>query len=182
MRELFEGMKKRSLSGEAVDIGSVAFTTTLNLMSNTIFSVDLADLESELAREFKEVTWNIMKDGGTPNLSDYFPLLKKIDPCGVRRRMKSHFRRILDLFEGMINQRLKLRESPDWVKNDDVLDTLLDIEEENSFEINRTQIIHLLMVVEYSQLGLHSFYLFVNFLTWYFHLTGSVCSGHGYDS
>ncbi|PON64080.1 Cytochrome P450, E-class, group I [Trema orientale] len=147
VRELFEEMKKRSLSGEAVDIGSAAFTTTLNLLSNTIFSVDLADPESELAREFKEISWNIMKDAGTPNLSDYFPLLKKIDPLGVRRRMTIHFKRIIDLFEGLINQRLKLRDSPDWVPNNDVLDTLLNITEENSDEINRTQMVHLLLVL-----------------------------------
>ncbi|KAM6588071.1 hypothetical protein CsatA_010676 [Cannabis sativa] len=87
-----------------------------------------------------------MMEAGTPNLSDYFPLLKKIDPFGIRRRMKIIFSRILLLMEGMINQRLKLRESSDSVKNDDVLDTLLDIMEQNNNQINRHQITHLLLV------------------------------------
>lgn len=150
MRELYEELKKYSLSGEAVDIGAAAFTTTLNLLSNTIFSVDLADPESELAREFKDVSWNIMKEAGTPNVSDFFPLLKKIDPLGIRRRMAVHFKRLLDLFGGMMDQRLKERDSPDSVKNDDVLDTLLNIIEEKSEEINKNQIVHNLLVITYS--------------------------------
>ncbi|KAM6584203.1 hypothetical protein CsatB_011205 [Cannabis sativa] len=147
VNDLVEEVKKSSLSGAAVDIGSVAFTTSLNLLSNTIFSIDLADMESELARDFKEITWNIMKEGGAPNLSDYFPLLKKIDPLGIRRRMKIHFSRIFQLIEGIINQRLKQRECSDSVKNADVLDTLLDIMEGNNNQINRHQILHLLLAL-----------------------------------
>ncbi|KAF4403965.1 hypothetical protein G4B88_014421 [Cannabis sativa] len=147
VKELFEKVEQSSLSVAAIDIGSAAFTSTLSLLSNTIFSVDLADSESELARDFKDITWDLMKEAGTPNLSDYFPLLKKIDPFGIRRRMKIIFSRILLLMEGMINQRLKLRESSDSVKNDDVLDTLLDIMEQNNNQINRHQITHLLLVL-----------------------------------
>ncbi|KAK7853114.1 geraniol 8-hydroxylase [Quercus suber] len=66
-----------SLNGEAVDIGGAAFKITLNLLSNTIFSVDLADSNSDTAREYKEIVWNIMKEVGRPNLADYFPVLKK---------------------------------------------------------------------------------------------------------
>uniref|UniRef100_A0A803QAW6 Cytochrome P450 n=1 Tax=Cannabis sativa TaxID=3483 RepID=A0A803QAW6_CANSA len=143
VKELVEKVEQSSLSGAAVDIGSAAFTTTLNLLSNTIFSFDLADSESELARDFKDITWNLMKEAGTPNLSDYFPLLKKIDPFGIRRRIKIHFSRILQLVEGIINE----RECSDFVKNDDVLDTLLNIMKGNDNEINRHQIVHLILVL-----------------------------------
>lgn len=146
VKELFEYVKRSGVNGEAVDIGREAFTTTLNLLSNTIFSVDLADPTSELARQFKEVTWNIMKDAGTPNLGDYFPLLKKIDPQGIRRRMTVHFKRLLDMFDGMIDQRLKIRESSGLV-NTDVLDTLLTIIEEKTEDIHKFQVNHLLLVL-----------------------------------
>uniref|UniRef100_A0A7N2LJB0 Uncharacterized protein n=1 Tax=Quercus lobata TaxID=97700 RepID=A0A7N2LJB0_QUELO len=36
-------------SSEAVDIGRAAFKTTLNLLSNTIFSVDLANPNFDIA-------------------------------------------------------------------------------------------------------------------------------------
>ncbi|EXC17810.1 Cytochrome P450 76C4 [Morus notabilis] len=146
VRELFEGVRRSGSAGESVDIGSEAFTTTLNLLSNTIFSVDLADPKSELAREFKEVAWGIMKEAGTPNLGDYFPLLRKIDPQGIRRRMTVHFERILSLLDGMINQRLRVRESS-GVVHGDVLDTLLNIIEEKTEDINRHQVLHFLLVL-----------------------------------
>nr|POE60846.1 geraniol 8-hydroxylase [Quercus suber] len=50
--------------GTPVDIGSLAFATTLNLISNTIFSVDIVDPDFESAQEFKELVWRIMMDAG----------------------------------------------------------------------------------------------------------------------
>ncbi|KAL5541021.1 hypothetical protein UlMin_042594 [Ulmus minor] len=143
--ELFDEMLKRSVAGEAVDIGRAAFTTALNQLSNTIFSVDLADPNSDLAKEFKDITYNIMKEAGTPNLSDYFPLLKMIDPQGVRKRMGINFKRLIDVFDGLIDQRLRIRESRDSSMNNDMLDTLLNIAEGG--ELNRNQINQLLVVL-----------------------------------
>lgn len=80
VQELLVETHKSSVLGEAVDIGRVAFKTTLNLLSNPIFSVDLADPNSDTTREFKKIVWNVMKEAGKPNLADYFPMLKKIDP------------------------------------------------------------------------------------------------------
>ncbi|KAL5541017.1 hypothetical protein UlMin_042590 [Ulmus minor] len=137
--------RKRSVAGEAVDIGRAAFTTALNQLSNTIFSVDLADPNSDLAKEFKDITYNIMKEAGTPNLSDYFPLLKMIDPQGVRKRMGINFKRLIDVFDGLIDQRLRIRESRDSSMNNDMLDTLLNIAEGG--ELNRNLIKQLLVVL-----------------------------------
>lgn len=147
VHELLAHVDKSSLTGEAVDIGSAAFTTTVNLMSNTVFSLDLADPSSETAREFRETVMNIMEGAGIPNLGDYFPLLRKIDPHGIRRRMTIQFGKILDLLDRMMKERSQFRKLPGSVKNNDVLDTLLDILEENTEEVNRTQIQHLLLVI-----------------------------------
>ncbi|KAK8495831.1 hypothetical protein V6N13_026300 [Hibiscus sabdariffa] len=53
--------------------------------------VDLVDPNSSDAQEFKRTVWGIMEEAGKPNLADYFPLLRKIDPQGTRRRMTVHF-------------------------------------------------------------------------------------------
>jgi hypothetical protein len=105
VQELLAKTHQSSVTGEAVDIGRVTFKTTLNLLSNTIFSVDLADLNSNTVREFKEIVWNVMKEAGKPNLAYYFPVLKKIDPQGVRWCMTVHFGKLIDLFDRMISQR-----------------------------------------------------------------------------
>ncbi|KAG5601497.1 hypothetical protein H5410_032867 [Solanum commersonii] len=41
---------------------SAAFATTLNLISNMIFSINIVDPEFKKAHEFKELAWTIMED------------------------------------------------------------------------------------------------------------------------
>ncbi|PPR97192.1 hypothetical protein GOBAR_AA23486 [Gossypium barbadense] len=108
----------RKVPGEVINIGQAAFDTTINLLSNTVFSMDLVDPNSSIAREFKKTVCDIMVEAGKPKLDDYFPLLRKIDPQGVRRQMTVHFDKLLNLF-GNINERKssksKLPPGP-WLK------------------------------------------------------------------
>nr|GMD51793.1 geraniol 8-hydroxylase-like [Ipomoea batatas] len=128
--------------GEAVDLGRAAFRTTLNLLSNTVFSKDLTDPYSDSAKEFKELVWNIMEEAGKPNLVDYFPFLEKFDPQGSRRRMTGYFTEVLNLFKDFVDERLEERKVM-GSKNVDVLDSLLNISQERPEEIDTTHILHL---------------------------------------
>ena len=143
VQDLLADIHKSCLAGDAVDIGRAAFKTALNLLSNTIFSMDLADPNSDTARVYKELVWNIMEEVGKANLGDYFTILRKFDLQGIRRRMTIHFGKMLELFDSLINQRLQLRTA---LPNNDMLHTLLKISEENSEEIDKTYIKHLLLV------------------------------------
>ncbi|XP_017192405.1 geraniol 8-hydroxylase-like [Malus domestica] len=119
--------------------------TTLNLLSRTVFSVDLADPSSEVGREFKEIVWGLMEEAGKPNFGDYFPLLRKLDPQGIRGRMIKHFLKIDSLFDRMITQRLELRKSNDDVTNNDMLDSLLNIGGVSNEDMDKLLIEHLLL-------------------------------------
>ncbi|XP_075636097.1 geraniol 8-hydroxylase-like [Castanea sativa] len=145
VQELLVDTQQSSLTSEAVDIGRAAFKTTANMLSNTIYSMDMVESKSDQAKELKELVWNIMKDAGKPNLADYFPVLKKIDPQGLRRSVAMKFGRLLDLFDHIITQRLKLREVSSSNTNNDMLDTLLNISEEKSEEMDKTKIERLLL-------------------------------------
>lgn len=121
-----------------VDIGEVAFATMLNLVSNTVFSVDLVDPEFETAGEFKELVWRIMEDAGKLNLSDYFPALKWFDLQGVRRHVMSSYQRLHEIFDDLIQKRLKQRQQDSYPPNGDFLDVLLDQcpqEDESDFTV-----------------------------------------------
>ncbi|CAK9166429.1 unnamed protein product, partial [Ilex paraguariensis] len=139
VQELVSYCRKNSQTGEAVDMGRAAFRTSLNLLSNTIFSKDLTDPYNDTAKEFKDLVWNIMVEAGKPNLVDFFPVLKKIDPQGIRRRMTAHFGKVLNMFNGLINERLDIRKMQK-TGNGDVLDVLLNTSQENPDEIDRTHI------------------------------------------
>ncbi|KAJ7972079.1 Cytochrome P450 family protein [Quillaja saponaria] len=130
--QLIQHIKKHSLAGTPVDIGALAFASTLNLISNTIFSIDLVDTNFETAGEFKDLVWRIMEDAGKPNISDYFPALKRFDLQGVRRHVQVSYFRLHEIFDEIIEKRLKSREFSNE-RNGDFLDVLLDqMKEEGS--------------------------------------------------
>ncbi|KAK6251208.1 hypothetical protein SCA6_005213 [Theobroma cacao] len=145
IQELIAIVQKSCHAGEVINIGQAAFNTTINLLSNTIFSMDLVDPNSPTAQEFKKTVWGIMEEAGKPNLADYFPILRKIDPQGVRRRMTIHFEKLLDLFGKMFDERLQSRKAQGSTASNDVLDTVLDIIEGNIEELNKTHVTHLLL-------------------------------------
>lgn len=145
VQELVAYCHKSSKTGEAVDIGQAAFRTSLNLLSNTIFSKDFTDPYQDSAKEFKELVNNIMVEAGKPNLVDYFPVLKKIDPLGIRRRVTVYVGKILELFGGIINERMESRKLRKTAGNGDVLDLCLNISQENPEEIDRLHIQHMFL-------------------------------------
>ncbi|XP_028762782.1 geraniol 8-hydroxylase isoform X1 [Neltuma alba] len=133
VQQLIKQVHQSSEVGEAVDIGKAAFKTSINLLSNSVFSVDLVESVDKTG-EFKETVVNILKEIGRPNVADYFPILKKIDPLGVRSRTTIHVRKMLDVFHLLVTQRLKLRETTGSLANNDILDALLS--EENRQEMD----------------------------------------------
>ncbi|KAH7845267.1 hypothetical protein Vadar_000169 [Vaccinium darrowii] len=128
--------------GVAVDIGSTAFMTSLNLLSNNIFAVDLADLCLDSAKELRDLVWNVMMETGKRNLVNFFPILAMIDPQGIRNRVMVHLAKILQLFGGLIDERLNSRRKVKVKKlhksnaENDVIDILLNLNQ----EIDRTHI------------------------------------------
>ncbi|GMI96212.1 cytochrome P450, family 76, subfamily C, polypeptide 7 [Hibiscus trionum] len=139
IRQLIANVGKSCLEGEAINIGQAAFDTSINLLSNTIFSMDLIDPNSSIAQEFRETICGVMAEAGKPNLADCFPLLRKIDPQGVRRRLTVHFDKLLNLFEKMFDERFHSRKS-----SNDVLDTF-DIVKDGTAKLNKTHVTHLLL-------------------------------------
>ncbi|KAK4793429.1 hypothetical protein SAY86_023864 [Trapa natans] len=128
--ELLDHLRKCAAAGRAVDVGQVVFTTVLNLMWNTLFSVDLLNLhERESGMEMKELLGRVMEEGGRLNVSDFFPALRWIDLQGVRRRMEGHLNRLFEVFDVIIKEKMQARASTGWSPSQasDMLDSLLDL-------------------------------------------------------
>ena len=153
VQQLYEYVLECSRTGQAVDIGKAAFTTSLNLLSKLFFSLELAHHSSGKSQEFKDLIWNIMEDIGKPNISDYFPCLKWFDPSGIRHRLASNFEKLIEVFQGIIRQRLSLSSGAN--QSNDVLDVLLELYKQK--ELSMDEINHLLVVSPRSVL----FYLWV---------------------
>uniref|UniRef100_A0A7N2MEC7 Cytochrome P450 n=1 Tax=Quercus lobata TaxID=97700 RepID=A0A7N2MEC7_QUELO len=138
VKELFDHVDQCCSGGEVVDIGRVAFITVLNTISNTFFSIDLAQYSSNLqSQEFQDLIFGIMELLGKSNIVDYFPALRLVDPQGIRKRMKSYFTKLIGIFDGIIKERVQLRASSEGSKaSNDVLDSFLNLTEEDNSELS----------------------------------------------
>ncbi|KAI7737101.1 hypothetical protein M8C21_013309 [Ambrosia artemisiifolia] len=141
VQELIDYCNKACLSNDYVDIGHVAFTTSLSLLSNTIFSKDLTCPYEDSTNDFREVVGNIMEEAGKPNLVDFFPVLKVFDPQGIRRRMTRHVGKVLSILEELIEERFAMGGS----KKDDVLEMCLRINQDNPEELSKSLIKFLIL-------------------------------------
>ncbi|RLN12943.1 geraniol 8-hydroxylase-like isoform X1 [Panicum miliaceum] len=125
VQELVDHVGRLAREGTAVDVGHVAFTTSLNLLSRTMFSCDLTSLDDVGSKVFQEVVTEIMETVGRPNLSDFFPALAAVDPQRLRRRLARLFARLHKVFDVEVDGRLRERDAGKPRKND-FLDLLLD--------------------------------------------------------
>lgn len=121
---------------------------TLDMLSNMIFSVDLSDEYSnicEKGQEFKEAVWGIMEEAGRSNVGDLFPMLKKMDLQGCRRRMMAHMNKFLDIIDDMIDKRMK---EPNLGEENDMLHNLLNLAKESEDAKFHLHLIkHLILVI-----------------------------------
>ncbi|XP_058735198.1 geraniol 8-hydroxylase-like [Vicia villosa] len=142
LQELLNDISQSSLVNEAVDIGNMAFKTSINILSNTIYSLDLVESAGSVG-DFKELVVNIMEECGKPNIADLFPALRMFDPLGIKARTSASAGKILDIFQRLVDERLKLREVQGFDTNNDMLTTLLNIAQDNSQVMNKIKIKHL---------------------------------------
>ncbi|KAF7011923.1 hypothetical protein CFC21_026170 [Triticum aestivum] len=127
VRDLVDHVARLAREGAPVNVGRVAFTTSLNLLSRTIFSADLTSLDDRgRSEEFQQVVTAIMQALGSPNVSDFFPLLAPADLQGTRRRLARLFARLHAVFDAEVDGRLRGRDAGQPRKND-FLDALLDV-------------------------------------------------------
>ncbi|CAJ1949888.1 unnamed protein product [Sphenostylis stenocarpa] len=146
VQELMDYVKERCNRGEALDIGEASFTTVLNSISNTFFSMDLAHYTSDKSQEFRDIIWGIMEEAGRPNVVDFFPIFRLLDPQGARRRMKGYFGKLIAFFDGLIEERLRLRalENESNACND-VLDSMMELMLEDNSQVTRPHVLHLFL-------------------------------------
>nr|BAJ97899.1 predicted protein [Hordeum vulgare subsp. vulgare] len=138
VRELTAHVARLARDGEAVDVGRVAFTTSLNLLSRTVFSTDLTSLDDHgVSKGFQVLVAEIMEAAGTPNVSDFFPALAAVDLQGLRREMARLLARLHQVFDREVDQSLSRRardaagetRKKDDGDGGDFLDVLLDVAE-----------------------------------------------------
>ncbi|CAN6167148.1 unnamed protein product [Urochloa humidicola] len=133
-RELvaYLGSRAGAGNGEAavVDVGRVVFSCVLNVVSNVLFSEDVADLSSDRAQELEMLVRDTVEEACKPNLSDLFPVLARLDLQGRRRHNAELVGRFYDFFDAIIARRLDTGD-----KKGDFLDVLLQLRSEDQLSL-----------------------------------------------
>ncbi|XP_051126837.1 ferruginol synthase-like [Andrographis paniculata] len=142
LNQLYDHVKDCAARRRAVNIGEVVFTTTLNLMSATMFSFDLGEFNSVAAGELKKALDDVIDTVSAPNIADYFAILKGTDLQGLKRRGERSLGKILGILEDVIQKRLL--ESMSSQKHD-FLAALLDANNRKEHDISIEEIKHLIM-------------------------------------
>ncbi|CAN6456429.1 unnamed protein product [Victoria cruziana] len=149
VRVLLQHVRKACTDGRAIDIGAFAFATTLNLTARTLFSQDLVGVGSESVGDFKTLVCKLLETTASPNLSDFFPALKWIDPQGLRKQNKIYVQRIYNLFNELIDKHIAAYEvaaaKGEAKKNEDFVDAVLELTRNPNSGFTRENILPFLL-------------------------------------
>ncbi|KAL0352039.1 UNVERIFIED_CONTAM: cytochrome [Sesamum calycinum] len=144
LQKLVQYIQECCVHGRAVDIGEAAFVTSLNFISNTLFSLDFADYNSGSSQELEETIHRLMRVFARPNLGDYFGFLGLFDPQGIKREAEFCMGKLLAEFDSIIDQRVEASRNSQARKTD-LLEVLLEISDGNQAELTRKIMKHLLL-------------------------------------
>lgn len=144
--------------GTLINVGEQAFAAFLNMLTSMLWGGTL-EWEANGA-EFRQVVIETVELLGSPNVSDFFPLLAWFDLQGIERKIKKRVSWLDKLYDSIIEERLKSaaaqEEGSDKEENHnrDFLSILLKIKEDSNTPLTRTNLKSLIMVSSYILLNL----------------------------
>lgn len=110
----------------AVQLSRLLFLMAFNLVGNLMLSRDLLDNRDPESREFFDSMNEILELAGTPNIADFLPFLKRLDPLGMKRRMIANMTRTMRISSKFVQERLDNRKAGSVNDKKDFLDVMLE--------------------------------------------------------
>lgn len=117
--------KARGESGE-IDIADLSFRYYFSLIGQLTLSRDVLGSENNDGPEFFEAMVTLMELATAPNVSDFLPFLKWLDPEGIKRKMLKAMGRCVKIVARYVKERVEERKL--GTKKSDLLEILLDYE------------------------------------------------------
>ncbi|XP_055821446.1 probable (S)-N-methylcoclaurine 3'-hydroxylase isozyme 2 [Solanum dulcamara] len=122
--ELVEFLKSKE--GQVVNIGELVFATMLNMLSNVLISKDMINLEKETEDSgIRNLVRGLVEAISAPNISDFYPILGKLDLQGLREKARYVMTEIRSNWESILEERRNNKESGSS-RQHDFLEALLD--------------------------------------------------------
>ncbi|KAK6138676.1 hypothetical protein DH2020_027591 [Rehmannia glutinosa] len=142
--------------GKPIEIGEFVFRTELNVIMSLLWGWLIDQEERDrLGAEFRLKISKVVDLMGKPNVSDFFPGLARFDFQGVERDMRSILPGLEQIFDSVIDARMKIMTAGDENKDEsrkDFLGVLLELKEQevgktSSFGLTQIKAILLDMVI-----------------------------------
>ncbi|XWS59554.1 hypothetical protein CRYUN_Cryun08bG0132100 [Craigia yunnanensis] len=111
-RKIYEAMKEDASAcrTNAIVIGRFLFLMAFNLIGNVLFSKDLLDPKSEKGANFFYHTGKVMEFAVKPNVADCLPILRRLDPQGIRRKIEFHIEKAFEIAGKFIKESMESME------------------------------------------------------------------------
>lgn len=113
-----------------VDVGKYLFLMAFNLVGNLMVSSDVVDPRSKEGKEFFDAMNKVAQWAGRVNIADVWPVLRWLDPQGIKRGMVRDLGRAAEIVAGFMRSRMaekKQQQRSDEGKKD-FLSTVLEFE------------------------------------------------------
>ncbi|KAL1808041.1 hypothetical protein ACET3Z_025031 [Daucus carota] len=138
IQSMINVMWKKSLAGEAVEVGVELTRLTNNAISSMLMKKRCSENEDE-AGEIRNSIKELLEISGMFNLSDYIWFCKNLDLQGIKKRLvdvRGKYDRMMEkIIEEHRQVRMMRKESGGGGDAQDFLDILLDMYEDESMEI-----------------------------------------------
>lgn len=99
---MLQFLKKQSESGKPVLLPNLLVRAMANVIGIISMSKRVFGEEGEEAKEFKELIKELLVGQGASNIGDFVPLIRRLDPLGIRKKMLGLHRK----FDKMVSKLL----------------------------------------------------------------------------
>ncbi|KAH7856178.1 hypothetical protein Vadar_033596 [Vaccinium darrowii] len=112
-----------------VQLSRFLFLMAFNVVGNLMLSKDLLEPQSVEGHEFFDAMSKVMELAGKPNVADFLPYLKWMDPMGIKRNADRHMGRIMTIAAKFVTERIQQKKHSSIEKvHKDFLDVMLEYE------------------------------------------------------
>ncbi|KAI3883144.1 hypothetical protein MKX03_000933 [Papaver bracteatum] len=119
---------KNEANGTSIEVAPFVLATSFNLIGNLVLSRDLVDPKSTKGNEFFHLSSELTELVIKPNLADFFPSLRWLDPQGIQKKVKRKLDLILEIISGFVEERRADNKQELGKQGNDFLDVLLEYE------------------------------------------------------
>ncbi|MCL7040214.1 hypothetical protein MKW94_006407, partial [Papaver nudicaule] len=128
VEQMIRWISEEAKENGIVELRHFVFLSLFNLMGDLLFSRSLLDVKSGTGDELYRLIDEMALIAVKPNAADFFPMLRKLDPQNLKKKMRNATDAVLDIFDGFVKERKTAESVRDEYLEKDFWDVLMEFE------------------------------------------------------